>query len=192
MGDAVKTALVTVPGSLQAQADATGASLAETFLSCEAIVIVDVSGSMNARDARGGRSRYDVACAELARLQADIPGKLGVIAFSTYPQFCPGGKPVYQGGGTDLAAALEEAHLADGCGIRFMVISDGEPNDEQRALAVAGRFQSRIDCIYIGPEGGPGSDFLRRLAAASGGQSVTAAQARQLAGTVERLLLASA
>lgn len=187
----MKTVLTVVPGSLQAQANESGAGLAETFLSCEAIVIIDVSGSMEACDAPGGHSRYDTACSELARLQADIPGKVGVIEFSTYVTFVPGGKPLYQGGGTNLAEALNYAYIADGCEMRFIVISDGEPNSESQALAAARRFQSRIDCVFVGPEGGPGQAFLRTLAAASGGQSVTAEKARELAGTVSRLLLAS-
>lgn len=180
-----------VQGSLQAQATASGAGLAETFLSCDLIAIVDVSGSMDACDAPGGRTRYDAACRELAALQANHPGKIGVIAFSSTTVFCPGGQPPMLAGGTNLAAALEFAHIADGCGIQFVVISDGEPNSESAALQAAGRFQSRIDTVYVGPEGGSGAAFLRQLAAASGGQHVTAAKTAQLAQQVERLLLAS-
>ena len=188
----MRTSLTTViPGSLQAQAEASGAGLAETFLSCDLIVLIDVSGSMDTRDAPGGRIRYDAACDELAKLQAGHPGKVGVIAFSTTPQFCPGGKPPFLSGGTNLADALDYAHLVNGL-CNLVVISDGEPNDEQAALAAARRFtESAISTVYVGPEGGAGQAFLRRLAAASGGQSVTAAKTAQLAAQVERLLLAA-
>lgn len=186
----MKAITKSITGSLLAEAQSTGASLAETFLSCDLIALVDVSSSMFACDAARGRSRYDVACDELARLQATHPGKIGVIAFSTLPQFCPGGVPPEPGGGTDLAEALDYAHVADGCGIQFVVISDGEPNDEARALRAAKRYQSRIDCIYIGPEGGAGADFLRRLSAASGG-TYSSNKVHQIAETVNRLMLAS-
>lgn len=181
----------TVPGSLQAQAQASGTSLAETFLSCDLIVLVDVSGSMQATDAPGGATRYDAACRELAQLQASHPGKLGVIAFSTSPVFCPGGQPPMLGSGTDLAAALDYAHLVDGL-CELVVISDGEPNSQSDALAAAARYrESAISCVFVGPEGGPGADFLRKLAAASRGQSTTATNTANLAKQVSRLLLAA-
>lgn len=181
----------TVPGSLRAQAQAAGTSLAETFLSCDLIILVDVSGSMDAPDAPGGRVRYDAACDELAKLQASHPGKVGVIAFSTTPQFCPGGTPPFLAGGTNLAEALDYAHLVDGL-CELVVISDGEPNSEHQALQAAARYrESTISCVYVGPEGGAGQAFLRRLAQASGGQAVTAAKTAQLAAQVERLLLAA-
>lgn len=181
----------TIPGSLQAQSNASGAGLAETFLSCDLIAIIDVSGSMSAQDAPGEYSRYDAACRELAALQARHPGNIGVIAFSSTTIFCPGGVPPFLEAGTNLAEALEYAHVADGCDIQFVVISDGEPQSEADALRVAGRFQSRIDTVYVGPEGGRGVAFLRQLAAASGGQHVTAAKTAQLAQQVERLRLTS-
>lgn len=181
----------TVPGSLQAQAAASGATLAETFLSCDLIVLVDVSGSMQATDAPGGAMRYDAACRELATLQASHPGKLGVIAFSTSPVFCPGGQPPGLFGGTDLAAALDYAHLVDGL-CALVVISDGEPNDQSAALAAAARYtQSDISTVYVGPEGGAGAAFLRTLAAASRGQSTTATNTANLATQVSRLMLAA-
>lgn len=181
----------TVPGSLQAQAATSGATLAETFLSCDLIVLVDVSGSMQAQDAPGGATRYDAACRELAQLQANHPGKLGVIAFSTSPVFCPGGQPPLLAAGTDLAAALDYAHLVDGL-CELVVISDGEPNSQGDALTAAKRYrESTISCVFVGPEGGPGADFLRKLATASRGQSVTAEKTQGLAKSVSQFLLAA-
>lgn len=179
----------TVPGSLQAQAEASGASLAQTFLSCDLIAIVDVSGSMSADDAPGGKSRYDAACRELAKLQANHPGKIGVVAFSSTVAFCPGGTPPFLNGGTALDDALEYCLIVNGL-CELVVISDGEPNDAEGALRVARRFtESDISTVYVGPEGGSGAEFLKRLAKASGGQAVTAAKTAGLAKSVERLLL---
>lgn len=61
-----RTQTQVVKGSLSDVAKATGASLAETFLSADVIVLVDTSSSMEAHDAPGGLSRYDAACKELA------------------------------------------------------------------------------------------------------------------------------
>lgn len=179
-----------VGGSLADMAKRGNASLAETFIGCDAVVIVDTSASMDMADSRGGRKRYTVACEELAALQANMPGRIGVIAFSTSVVFVPGGQPPYLGGGTDLASALRFARIADVAGMRFIVISDGEPDNEAGALAEAAQYRGRIDTVYVGPEARPyGRDFLARLAAASGGMSVTADRAHELAASVERLLL---
>lgn len=177
-----------VPGSLSAIAQQTNTSLAETFLSVDALVIVDTSGSMDSHDAAGGHQRYAVACEELKRLQATLPGKIGVIAFSDTAVFCPGGIPTFLMGGTDLAGALRFVQAADDTGIRFIVISDGSPDSSSEALEVARKFKSQIDVIYVGPEGGPGSKFLAELAAAAGGQAVTADRVKNLANNVQLLL----
>lgn len=180
-----------VKGSLADIAKATNTSLAESFLNADCIVIVDTSGSMSAEDAPGGKSRYDAACDELAKLQANLPGKIAVIAFSDQTMFCPNGQPFYLGGGTDLAGALTFAKMADVDDMRFVVISDGQPQDERAALRVAQTYQNRIDVVYVGPEYDPdGRDFLNRLAKASGGQAVTADRVAQLSTKVQLLLAA--
>jgi Mg-chelatase subunit ChlD len=179
-----------VVGSIADIAEKTGTSIAESFLSCDALVIVDVSGSMAMTDSRGKRSRYEVALEELAALQASMPGKVAVIAFSGSVQFVPGGAPPLIGEATDLAAALRFARLADGADMRFIVVSDGEPDDEAAAMAEAAMYEAHINTVFVGPERYPvGRAFLQRLAAASGGRSVTADRAQELAVTLETLLL---
>lgn len=179
-----------VRGSLSSLAQQSGKSLAESFLSVDAIVIVDTSGSMDSGDARGGQSRYRAALEELSALQASLPGKIAVIAFSSRVEFCPGGVPTYFGGGTDVAGALQFARVADVPGMQFFLISDGEPNDEQKALSVAATFTNRINTIYVGPEQWPyGREFLRRLADATGGVSEVAELTRALGQTIKRQML---
>ena len=173
-----------VPGSLQAIAKQQNQSIAETFLGADAIILVDVSGSMSG-------SPFDQACGELRKLQADLPGKVAVIGFSDAPEFAPSGRPHFSSGGTDLARALTFVHVADGCGVRFIVISDGYPNDPEAALREASKFESRIDTVFIGSAGDPGAEFLKKLAAASGGQ-YSKNQVGEVAERVERLLLAAA
>ena len=179
-----------VSGSIADLAQCQNQSVAESFVTADVIVLVDTSGSMAATDSRGGRSRYDIACEELARLQANMPGRIAVLAFSDTTVFAPGGVPPFLAGGTDLADALQFAKVADIPGTRFIVISDGEPDSEITALAVARTYQCRIDVVFVGPEAHPhGRAFLQQLAAASEGQLVTADRANELAASVETLLL---
>lgn len=181
-----------VPGSLAAVAKTAGMSLAESFLSCEILAVVDQSGSMGAHDVPGGRTRFEAADKELARLQRAHPGEVAVISFSTSVTFCPGGVPNREGCGTNMAAALEFVHVADGV-CKIVLISDGEPDYEDATLKVARRFQHPIHTIYIGPEddgwNNTGREFLKRLAAATGGQSFQSDAPGLLADSVQRLLL---
>ena len=181
-----------VKGSLAAIAKDQNSSIAEAFVSADHIILVDVSGSMDMGDAnRNGQhmSRYKAAVNELAALQSSLPGKIAVISFSSYPKFCPSGVPIYQGGGTDLVEALQYVQPADGLVTSFVVVSDGQPDDERATLALAKTFKSRIDTVFCGPEGGSGQDFLRQLAAKSGGQFVVAERTKELANNVKQLLL---
>jgi Mg-chelatase subunit ChlD len=188
-----KSNTAVVAGSLTDIAKQTGTSLAETFLGADVIVLVDTSSSMAATDAPGGLSRYDAACKELANLQATIPGKVAVISFSGHSStmFCPNGQPYNLQGGTDLAGALKFAKVADVSDMRFVVISDGQPDSETEALNVARTYTNRIDTIFVGPEVDHGGRaFLARLATAKGGQSVTADRVAELSSKVQLLLAA--
>lgn len=180
-----------IPGSLSAIAKRDNVSLAESFANADVVIIVDVSGSMDAHDSRGSRSRFDVACEELAALQNNNPGRIAVLSFSSSVNFVPDGKPLRHGGSTDLVRALQMARMADTGDVRFVIISDGEPDDPNRALSEASRFIGRIDVVYVGPEDRPfGRDFLTRLAASKGGVSVTADRAFELAAKTQLLLSA--
>jgi Mg-chelatase subunit ChlD len=178
-----------VKGSLADLSQRDGRTLAETFLGAEVVAIVDVSGSMATHDAHGRMRRWDAACAELAKLQQRNPGKTAIVAFGSHPQFCAGGSLPPPAGGTDLAAALTFVMPADGT-VRFVVVSDGQPDDEAAALRVASRMTSRVDTVHVGPEDDvAGRAFLERLAAAHGGTSAVAGYAHELAATVEQLAL---
>lgn len=179
-----------VPGSLSAIAAQTGKSLAETFISAEVIIITDTSGSMSSADSRDGRTRLDVLISELTQLQNSLPGKIAVVNFSDTVQFEPSGRPTNLNGGTNLVKALHFVKVADAIpGMRFILISDGQPFNPEECLQVAKAFKSKIDVIYVGPEESPtGRDFLTRLSQATGGQTITADRAKELAAGVIALL----
>lgn len=159
-----------VPGSVAHAAARANKSIAQTFLSVDLVALVDVSGSMESPDSQGGKTRYAQACAELTKLQAQYPGKVGIIAFSNTAHFVPGGVPPMLGGGTNLEAALEMAKKADGVGPKFCVISDGFPDDPDACLRIAKTFNTSISTIHVGPEGDvAGQEFLVKLANATGG-----------------------
>src|SRR5262245_7320223 len=183
-----------VYGSLQDVALKLGKSVAHTFLTVDALVLVDTSGSMDMPDCPGGRRRYDVACEQLIRLQRELPGKVGVISWSSHAIFCPGGIPTFLEGGTDLVNALKFVKHADGTSIKLILISDGEPDygSDRAVIDLASQFKSKISTIYVGPEDGHGRDFLRRLADATGGQAVSQSvkDIANLQQTVTKLLTA--
>jgi Mg-chelatase subunit ChlD len=188
----VNTQYQIVPGSISSLAKQNNRSIAESFINVDYVILVDTSGSMATKDSRGGRSRYKVASDELAALQQSLPGKIAVISFSDDVQFCPSGTPVNFNGGTRMDKALSFAKIADVPGMQFFLISDGQPDDPQNTLRIAQTFQNKINVIYVGPEANPtGRDFLERLAAATGGQSITIDRAKELKAGIERLLLGS-
>ena len=181
--------LTIVPGSLLDAAQRGNISLAESFLGCDALVIIDSSGSMIGRDASDSRTRHQAARDELRQLQSSLPGRVGVIVFSNTVQFVPGGDYPELNGSTDLAQALQFVKVADDCGIKIIVVSDGDPDDQQKALAVARTFKTRIDAIYIGPEReSRGRDFLQQLCKATGGKFVTSDHVAEIAEPVRLML----
>lgn len=184
-----QTNLVVQPGSIGAIAQQQGRSIAESFVGADVITIVDTSGSMASGDSRDGLSRYEVANQELANLQRSLPGKIAVVSFSNDVQFCPGGVPVFFNGGTDLVKALVFCKIADVPDMRFILISDGEPDNPEKCIDIARTYKNRIDVIYVGPEKLPaGREFLNRLAKATGGKTVTADRAVALESSVMQLL----
>lgn len=186
------TALAPARGSLQQWSVATGQPLAKVMLRVNACILVDCSGSMSACDAPGGKERYTVACAELSTLQSELPGRLAIFGFHSMCSFFPNGqlpKPIL---GTDIANALTYCRHLDTPGMRFILISDGEPDDAPAALQVARGYRNRIYTIYVGPRTFPaceGERFLQRLATLRSGEAVTCDRLAGLLPAMQRLLL---
>lgn len=168
--------LVNRRGSLSETQRQRGVSFATAFLSVEAILVVDVSGSMAQRDVAGEgslTSRHAEAQRQLTRLQARFPGRLALVAFSDNAEFCPDGQLPDVQSSTNLYGALQFIAPADGTGIRIICVSDGAPDDPASALALAKKMESKIDAIHIGSDE-RGRRFMEELARASGGKSIDA------------------
>lgn len=177
-----------VKGSLQHLAQRDNKSLAESFMQASTIVLIDRSGSMGRSD-YGNQSRYKRAANELAKLQANNEGKIAVVAFDHEAMFCPSGVSPEPRGGTNIDTALQFVQIADGVVDQFVVISDGETYDEENTLQIAKQFSTPIHTIFIGPEGGEGEAFLKKLAKVKGGISSTTTGAVDLASKIETLML---
>jgi Mg-chelatase subunit ChlD len=180
-----------IPGSLTAISQSTGKALAESFLSCDALILLDMSGSMESCDTPTGESRRKVATNHLIRLQKNNAGKLALICFADSVVFCPAGIPQNCGGSTHLDRGLSYIKPADDCDMKIIVISDGSPNDAEKALKIASGFKNKIDTIFVGPEDDRegGRAFLERLAAATGGIALKSDGPGLLGKEVETLLL---
>ena len=174
-----------IKGSLSDIAKRNNTSLAESFLSCDYLILVDTSGSMMSCD-YAEQTRYDRACSELATLQGNLQGKIAVFSFSYKCDFCPNGRPTFPDGSTALHRALAEVYMVDGLIEKLFIISDGEPDDANAALAQAAKFTTPIVTIFIGQSGSAGEAFLKRLATAG---NTTLAGARELAATMQVLML---
>jgi Mg-chelatase subunit ChlD len=163
-----------VTGSLSAISQSTGKALSESFMSADVVIVLDCSGSMESHDAPGNKSRRAMAQEQLVKLQANNQGKIALVCFANYAVFSPAGIPVECGGTTNLAGALSYIQPCDDTGMKIIIVSDGSPDDEQKALGIAKQFKTPISCVYTGPEDDRegGRAFLEKLAKATGGTAL--------------------
>ena len=192
MGEALVT------GSFAEVQKVSGAGLAKSWLRVEAVLVVDTSSSMATADAGNHQPRIQVAQQEVAKLQRRLPGKLAIVNFNHDASWEPAGRLQEPAGSTNVAGALEYVRdlLGPGAqGIKVIVISDGEPDDEAPALAEAKLLKAAgavISTVYVGPDHGYGKAFLSRLASVGGGELGEAELVKALGDVVVKLLGAGA
>jgi len=167
-----------VKGSIQSVADSRGNDIIGAILDAVHIVIVDTSGSMAERDAAYGRTRSEQAMKELLSLQEQNPGKILLVEFASEVEVRLDGRLRGDvGARTNLAGALVYIYqFVDSRTIT--VITDGEPDDAERALRVAYSLPP-INAVYVGPEDvqSEGYLFCKRLASIHGGQAMRSGRA---------------
>lgn len=130
----------------------------------QVVILADVSASMES-PACGGLRKIDVLRDAVSLARGRSTARL--IAFSDRAREVES-IPEPEAN-TNLTAGLKAA-LAHDPGIT-LVISDGQPDRPDEALAIARRFRGVIDVLYVGPD----SDvtaiaFMRRLAEATDGR----------------------
>lgn len=127
------------------------------------IILADISASMGST-AWGDQRKIDVLRDAVAGARQQRPARLFAFSGSarevaTIPE---------PENNTNLAGALKHVLPLDPGTV--LVISDGQPDNAERALAVAGRFRGAIDVLYVGAESDHAAiAFMRRLATAAGG-----------------------
>jgi hypothetical protein len=150
-------------------------------------LLIDTSSSMD-ESCRPGKTRISALRDVVRTIQGDTPTPM--IAFGG-----PYGEEVRfvfdvpePDGGTPLAQAiaLAKRHGAT----RLVIISDGEPDNNDAAMREAEAFGGRIDVVFVGPEGSMGSFFLDEMAQKTGGERFEGSLADQklIAGKVIGLL----
>lgn len=133
----------------------------------EVVILADISHSMESI-AWGQRRKIDVLREAVEAAQERQPARL--IAFSAQPREVQ--RIPEPESSTNLTAALQAA-LRYNPGVT-LVISDGQPDNERSALAIAAQFRGVIDVLYVGPDMDRAAiGFMRRLAAAAGGEMVS-------------------
>ena len=178
-----------VKGSISDVANIKGESIATSLMNAKILVLLDVSGSMLAPDAKDGLKRCEVATNELIEIQRDNPGEVFLVCFSDYVEPCIGGYPVHPNGSTDLTLALNYSEITNGTDFKIVVISDGSPNNPQSALNAAKSLTCPIYTIHIGPESDhKGKEFLKRLSSSNGGRNLKSGGVGSLKSGVTFLL----
>ena len=178
-------------GSIQDVANQTDQPLSEVFLDAKYVAIIDISASMDFRDAFGegviSIRRFDAAVQALNGLQASMPGRWIIIEFSSKHQIVPSGSLHSPSSMTDLASVLRYAKDFNGMGLKFYLISDGEPDSGPLALKVAREWTDPINVICVG--GAIGSKFMNKLAETTSGIKTDIKQlsAKELESTLKLL-----
>ena len=198
MGTALtNTTAGNVEGSMADYQRRTGAGLAKSWLTVKAVVLVDISGSMDTRDAGDGHRRVDIARQEMAKLQKKMQGQIAVVEFNYDARWRRDGMVGEPAGGTNMAGALEYVRDLVGPGlprVQVVVVSDGSPDTEQetieQAKLIAGAG-AKVSTVYCGPDNhDAGKAFLKRLSSVGGGESAEAFLVKALEQQITKLLTA--
>jgi len=141
----------------------------------ETIILADVSGSMG----------EDEKWSALLGALADFPSitKLFFSSDVTDKQ------PPHPGGGTALHLGFE--HLRQGGHKKIILVSDGLPDDQERALVTAINLRLPVHIIFVG-DNPAGRRFMETLAAATKGSAAVVEKPcrDKLQATIKSLLLA--
>ncbi len=152
-------------------------------------LLLDTSGSMTS-DCKGKETRIDVLRKAVESLDWQF------YQMFTFDNLCrkissPDALMGCCGGSTDLALGLREIAKLNPC--KTILISDGEPNSEEDALAAAKELTGTISTVFIGDDGDKNAiAFMRKLATLGCGSTFVRDLGKghmELSATIERLIL---
>jgi len=129
------------------------------------LLLIDCSGSMSDRLARTNERRIDALRRVMRQLRSTH--STPVAAFGGYRQVEIVEDAPEPTGTTPLDDAIDFGR-EQGAN-HLVVITDGEPNSQEKAFAAAARFGNPIDVFYIGDAHGHGLSFAQELARRTGG-----------------------
>jgi hypothetical protein len=133
------------------------------------VLLLDVSGSMAAA-AWGGRRKIDILRDAVRDLMSTDAPRLVTFAATAaaLPADAASTAIPEPAGGTALHRGIDA--VSDLRPARTLVISDGQPDDEGRALAAAALLTGTIDVLYVGPDSDAAAiAFMARLARSGSG-----------------------
>ncbi len=132
----------------------------------KSMLLVDVSGSMGETIASGAR-KIDALRDVVSTLRETHPVPIAAFGLNAKPAVAFVEKIPDPSGMTPLDEGIDFSRQARATHI--IVVTDGQPDDQDAALAAAKRFGGTIDVFFIGDENGYGAEFCRELARVSGG-----------------------
>jgi predicted metal-dependent peptidase len=141
--------------------------MAKSDVKDKIVVLADVSGSMS--DADGGSRERKTRFQLLTEALAGLPKDVCIIAFdNNVYELRSVAELRLTGGGTSLHFAIDAAAKHEP--VRTIIISDGEPDNEELALKAVEKLTGVIDVIFCGSPGNErAKKFLESLARAGMG-----------------------
>jgi len=133
----------------------------------QVVLVLDCSGSMQEQGDSPGERRIDSLRGVISNLhqQGIVFRQLVFNSSCMWSDIVP--EP---SGGTNLANALEFCEKIQAKHV--IVVSDGQPDSRDAALAVAKRLNCQIDVFYVGPKGDASAqEFMKQLASLTGGST---------------------
>lgn len=129
-------------------------------------VLADISASM--LESVGSATKYDLLKKALSDSLIDWKSQ-HLIAFSSIPEPCTSSTLPLPSGNTALDRAIK--YISTEKPAFTLIITDGQPDDEQSALGAADDLTGIIDVLFIGRDNDFNAiSFLKKLSARSGGR----------------------
>jgi len=160
-------------GSVFDTSNSQGVKPEDVLANCDVIVMLDISGSMDAFVYGANKNRWEAAVDQLRLIQRTFPGRVALIQFGgMVTGFRFNGIPDRPTGSTPMHEAMAIAHDFDNQGKQFYLISDGQPDRVEIVHQWAKAFVSPINTIFIGDDNDiSGIRLLGEVSRFSGGEA---------------------